>query len=143
MSKLKDNKTNILKNIVEKSNLYDGTNWVYDGSSNSILTEEDLKKKYENEMNATQKYKLYKSVANNQEKKEFRDIERKNKKKSSIDQRTAPFIKKSDTSIPMNLDFPKFISKPEKKDNTLENIERERAALDKDFFRGLGTFFKN
>jgi hypothetical protein len=43
----------------------------------------------------------------------------------------------------MNLDFPKFISKPEKKDNTLENIERERAALDKDFFRGLGTFFKN
>jgi hypothetical protein len=143
MSKLKDNKTNILKNIVEKSNLYDGTNWVYDGSSNSILTEEDLRKKYENEMNATQKYKLYKSVANNQEKKEFRDIERKNKKKSSIDQRTAPFIKKSDTSIPMNLDFPKFISKPEKKDNTLENIERERAALDKDFFRGLGTFFKN
>jgi hypothetical protein len=143
MSKLKDNKTNILKNIVEKSNLYDGTNWVYDGSSNSILTEEDLRKKYENEMNATQKYKLYKSVANNQEKKEFRDIERKNKKKSSIDQRTAPFIKKSDTSIPMNLDFPKFISKPEKKDNTLENIERERTALDKDFFRGLGTFFKN
>jgi hypothetical protein len=143
MSKLKDNKTNILKNIVEKSNLYDGTNWVYDGSSNSILTEEDLRKKYENEMNATQKYKLYKSVANNQEKKEFRDIERKNKKKSSIDQRTAPFIKKSDTSIPMNLDFPKFISKPEKKDNTLENIDRERAALDKDFFRGLGTFFKN
>ena len=142
MSKLKD-KTNILKNIVEKSNLYDGTNWVYDGSSNSILTEEDLRKKYENEMNATQKYKLYKSVANNQEKKEFRDIERKNKKKSSIDQRTAPFIKKSDTSIPMNLDFPKFISKPEKKDNTLENIERERTALDKDFFRGLGTFFKN
>ena len=143
MSKLKDNKTNILKNIVEKSNLYDGTNWVYDGSSNSILTEEDLRKKYENEMNATQKYKLYKSVANNQEKKEFRDIERKNKKKSSIDQRTAPFIKKSDTSIPMNLDFPKFISKPEKKDNTLENIERERTALDKDFFRGLGIFFKN
>jgi hypothetical protein len=143
MSKLKDNKTNILKNIVEKSNLYDGTNWVYDGSSNSILTEEDLRKKYENEMNATQKYKLYKSVANNQEKKEFRDIERKNKKKSSIDQRTAPFIKKSDTSIPMNLDFPKFISKPEKKDKTLENIEKERAALDKDFFKGLGTFFKN
>ena len=143
MNKFVKDKTNILKNIVEKSNTYDGTNWVYDGSSNSILTEEDLRKKYENEMNATQKYKLYKSVANNQEKKEFRDIERKYKKKSSIDQRTAPFIKKSDTSIPMNLDFPKFISEPEKKDNTLENIERERAALDKDFFKGLGTFFKN
>tara|TARA_R100001594_G_scaffold49624_1_gene82600 strand:- start:2167 stop:2598 length:432 start_codon:yes stop_codon:yes gene_type:complete len=143
MNKFVKDKTNILKNIVKESNTYDGTNWVYDGSSNSILTEEDLRKKYENEMNDTQKYKLYKSTANNQEKKEFRDIERKYKKKSSIDQRTAPFIKKSDTSIPINLDFPKFISKPEKKDNTLKNIEKERAALDKDFFKGLGTFFKN
>ena len=125
--------------FTEASNKYDDTNYIYNAADNGIYTEQELKKKF----TAQDNYKLLKSVANNQEKKQFRDIERKYKKKSSIDQRTAPFIKKSDTSIPLNLDFPKFISKPEKKDNTLENIEKERAALDKDFFKGLGTFFKN
>jgi len=60
---------------------------------------------------ATDNYKLLKSVANQQEKKEFRDIERKYKKKKPIAQRTEPFIKVSNTRTPLNIDInpiPKF-----------------------------------
>ena len=49
---------------------------------------------------ATDNYKLLKSVANQQEKKEFRDIERKYKKKKPIAQRTEPYIKVSNTRTP-------------------------------------------
>ena len=62
---------------------------------------------------ATDNYKLLKSVANQQEKKEFRDIERKYKKKKPIAQRTEPFIKVSNTRTPLNIDInpiPKFVS---------------------------------
>ena len=61
----------------------------------------------------TDNYKLLKSVANQQEKKEFRDIERKYKKKKPIAQRTEPFIKVSNTRTPLNIDInpiPKFVS---------------------------------
>ena len=64
-------------------------------------------------LSATDNYKLLKSVANQQEKKEFRDIERKYKKKKPIAQRTEPFIKVSNTRTPLNIDInpiPKFVS---------------------------------
>ena len=60
---------------------------------------------------ATDNYKLLKSVANQQEKKEFRDIERKYQKKKPTAQRTEPFIKVSNTRTPLNIDInpiPKF-----------------------------------
>ena len=79
MSKSKKANTkpfNFNKEFVKVSNTYDNTNYIYDGSDDTINTEADMLKKF----TAQEKYKLYKQVANNQEKKEFRDIERKYKK---------------------------------------------------------------
>ena len=85
---------------------------------------------------------MYKQVANNQEKKEFRDIERKYKKKSSIAQRTVPSEEFSVGKVPLNLfdyNFQKNFYKP---DDTLKRIEKDRNKLDPDFYKGLGTFFQ-
>ena len=85
---------------------------------------------------------MYKQFANNQEKKEFRDIERKYKKKSSIAQRTVPSEPVSVGNIPLNLfDYNFAKNFPEKK-NTLKKLEQERDKKDPDFFKGLGTFFQ-
>ena len=89
------------QSITEAMNKYDGTNYVYNPADNGIYTEQELKKKF----TAQDNYKLLKSVANNQEKKQFRDIERKYKKNSSISQRTAPFSKKVDTGGAVKIDF--------------------------------------
>ena len=64
-------------------------------------------------LSATDNYKLLKKVANQQEKKEFRGIERKYQKKKPTAQRTEPFIKVSNTRTPLNIDInpiPKFVS---------------------------------
>ena len=82
-------------------NKYDNTNYIYNPADNGIYTEQELKKKF----TAQDNYKLLKSVANNQEKKQFRDIERKYKKKKLIDQRTKPFSKKPDTGAAVKIDI--------------------------------------
>ena len=69
---------NFNKTFTEASNKYDNTNYIYNPADNGIYTEKELKKKF----TATDTYNLLKSVANQQEKKEFRDIERKYKKRS-------------------------------------------------------------
>ena len=47
MSKLKENKTKTGAQILmENMNKYDGTNYVYDGSDDTINTEEEMIKKY-------------------------------------------------------------------------------------------------
>ena len=139
MSKSKENKTKpLLQKLTEKMNKYDGTNYIYDGSDNTINTEADMKKKF----SAQEKYRMYKQFANNQEKKEFRDIERKYKKKSSIAQRTVPSEEFSVGKVPLNLfdyNFQKNFYKP---DDTLKRIEKDRNKLDPDFYKGLGTFFQ-
>ena len=139
MSKSKDQKTKpLLQKLTEGMNKYEGTNYIYDGSENTINTEAEMKKKF----TAQDNYKLLKSVANNQEKKEFRDIERKYKKKSSIAQRTVPSEPVSDTRLPLNFfdyNFQKNFYKP---DDTLKRIEKDRNKKDPDFFKGLGTFFQ-
>ena len=89
------------QSFTEASNKYDGTNYIYNASDDGIYTEQELKKKF----TAQDNYKLLKSVANNQEKKQFRDIERKYKKNSSIDQRTKPFNKKADTGAAVKIDI--------------------------------------
>ena len=138
MSKSKDQKTKpLLQKLTEGMNKYEGTNYIYDGSDNTINTEAEMKKKF----TAQDNYKLLKSVANNQEKKEFRDIERKYKKKSSIAQRTVPSEEFSVGKVPLNLfdyNFQKNFYKP---DDTLKRIEKDRNKLDPDFYKGLGTFF--
>ncbi len=95
---------NFNKSLVEASNKYDGTNYIYNDADGGIYTEQDLKKKF----TAQDNYKLLKSVANQQEKKEFRDIERKYKKKKPIAQRTAPFSKKDDTGAAVKIDITPF-----------------------------------
>ena len=139
MSKSKDQKTNpLLQKLTEGMNKYEGTNYIYDGSDNTINTEAEMKKKF----TAQDNYRLLKSVANNQEKKEFRDIERKYKKKSSIAQRTVPSKEFSVGKVPLNLfdyNFQKNFYKP---DDTLKRIEKDRNKKDPDFFKGLGTFFQ-
>jgi hypothetical protein len=92
---------NFNKTFVEASNKYDDTNYIYNPADNGIYTEQELKKKF----TAQENYKLLKSVANQQEKKDFRDIERKYKKKSSIDQRTVPFSKKDGTGGAVKIDI--------------------------------------
>ena len=102
MSKSDQKKTkSTTQRLTETMNTYDGTNYVYDGSDDTINTEAEMKKKF----TAQDNYKLLKSVANNQEKKQFRDIERKYKKNSSIDQRTKPFSKKPDTGAAVKIDI--------------------------------------
>ena len=94
-------KKTINQSFTEALNKYDGTNYIYNAADNGIYTEQELKKKF----TAQDNYKLLKSVANNQEKKQFRDIERKYKKNSSIDQRTKPFNKKADTGAAVKIDI--------------------------------------
>ena len=129
MSKSKENKTNVLNNlgktIVDLTNKYD-------------VESKNFKKNF----SAQDKYRMYKQVANNQEKKEFRDIERKYKKKSSIAQRTVPSEEFSVGKVPLNLfdyNFQKNFYKP---DDTLKRIEKDRNKTDPDFYKGIGTFFQ-
>ena len=139
MSKSKDQKTKpLLQKLTEGMNKYEGTNYIYDGSDNTINTEAEMKKKF----TAQDNYRLLKSVANNQEKKEFRDIERKYKKKSSIAQRTVPSEEFSVGKVPLNLFDYNFAKNFYKPDDTLERIEKDRNKLDPDFYKGLGTFFQ-
>ena len=92
---------NFNKTFAEASNKYDDTNYIYNPADNGIYTEKELKKKF----TATDTYNLLKSVANQQEKKEFRDIERKYKKKKPIPQRTEPFSNKDDTGAAVKIDI--------------------------------------
>ena len=145
MNKSKDQKTkkpeefNLNKEFVKVSNTYDDTNYVYDPVDNSINTEAEMKKKF----SAQDNYKLLKSVANQQEKKEFRDIERKYKKKTPIEPRRVPSKDKSDTTPPLDFGkFPSFlkVQTPELPDDTLKKIVDERNKPDPDFYKGLGIF---
>ena len=126
--------------FAEASNKYDDTNYIYNPADNGIYTEKELKKKF----TATDTYNLLKSVANQQEKKEFRDIERKYKKKKPIAQRTEPFKTKRDTQVPLKFDTtptPNFYKIKSEKDNTLEKLEQDRNKRDPDFYKGIGIFF--
>jgi|TARA_R100001463_G_scaffold34400_2_gene75633 hypothetical protein len=140
MSKSKDQKTKKPRTwneaIVEASNTYDGTNYIYDGADDTIMTESEMLKKF----TAQEKYEMLKKVANNQEKKEFREIERKYKKKSSIEPRTESSKVKPDTTLP--LEIPNFIKVKEAApvDDTLNKILKDRNKPDPDYFKGLGTF---
>ena len=128
---------NFNKAFTEASNKYDNTNYIYNAADDGIYTEQELKKKF----TAQDNYKLLKSVANNQEKKQFRDIERKYKKKTPIEPRRESSNTISDTTLPLNISDFKFEKNSAADDDTLKKIIEDRNKPDPDFFRGLGTFF--
>ena len=115
--------------MTETMNKYDGTNYIYDGSDDTINTEADMKKKF----TAQDNYKLLKSVANNQEKKQFRDIERKYKKKTPIEPRRESSNTISDTTLPLNISDFKFEKNSAADDDTLKKIIDDRNFLTKKF----------
>ena len=104
MSKLKENKTKTGAQILmENMNKYDGTNYVYDGSDDTINTEEEMIKKYTPKPRV-QTWDLMKQTANKKELRELRKIEKKMNyeskpfKKKPIETRTESSKDKSDTT---------------------------------------------
>lgn len=158
MSKSDQKKTkpfNINERVLQMTALYDdnvpssmeqepGTDNVI-VSNGQITTEKQLKK----DLSDQDKYKILKQVANQKEKKQFRDIERKYKnelpfKKNKLsEQRRLTKQTKHEPQVPMNFDFSIPIRPRVKKepDQTLAKLQRESERVDPDLFKGLGSFF--
>jgi len=146
MNKSNQKKTKTLnKTLTETMNTYDGSNYIYDGSDDTINTEQEMIKKYSKPK--VQTWEIMKETADKKELRELRKIEKKMNykmkpiKKSSIDQRRESSKQVSDTYIPLDISIPKVITKEAALDNTLKRIEEDRNKVDPDFFKGLGTFF--
>jgi len=146
MNKSNQKKTKSLnKTLTETMNTYDGSNYIYDGSDDTINTEQEMIKKYSKPK--VQTWEIMKETADKKELRELRKIEKKMNykmkpiKKSSIDQRRESSKQVSDTYIPLDISIPKDIPKEAALDDTLKRIEEDRNKVDPDFFRGLGTFF--
>ncbi len=146
MNKLNQKKTKTLnKTLTETMNTYDGNNYIYDGSDDTINTEQEMIKKYSKPK--VQTWEIMKETADKKELRELRKIEKKMNykmkpiKKSSIDQRRESSKQVSDTYIPLDISIPKDIPKEAALDDTLKRIEEDRNKVDPDFFKGLGTFF--
>ena len=145
MNKSNQKKTKSLnKTLTETMNTYDGSNYIYDGSDDTINTEQEMIKKYSKPK--VQTWEIMKETADKKELRELRKIEKKMNykmkpiKKSSIDQRRESSKQVSDTYIPLDISIPKVITKEAALDNTLKRIEEDRNKVDPDFFRGIGTF---
>ena len=91
-------KKNFNQEIIDAVNKYDDQPTI----EQQVIDYSPVKVQPKNKKNFTAEdnYKLLKSVANQQEKKEFRDIERKYKKIKPV-----PFIKKPKTTAPLNIDI--------------------------------------
>ena len=153
MSKSKENKTKTLnQSLTETMNTYDGNNYIYDGSDDTINTEEEMKKKYTSKPKV-QTWDLMKQTAraeakkgNYKELRELRKIEKKMNyeskpfQKKPIETRRDSSKVKSDTIPAPNI--PNFlrVNTAAPVDNTLEKIIEDRNKPDPDFFRGLGQF---
>jgi hypothetical protein len=145
MNKSNQKKTKSLnKTLTETMNTYDGNNYIYDGSDDTINTEQEMIKKYSKPK--VQTWEIMKETADKKELRELRKIEKKMNykmkpiKKSSIDQRRESSKQVSDTYIPLDISIPKVIPKEAALDDTLKRIEEDRNKVDPDFFRGIGTF---
>ena len=145
MNKSNQKKTKSLnKTLTETMNTYDGSNYIYDGSDDTINTEQEMIKKYSKPK--VQTWEIMKETADKKELRELRKIEKKMNykmkpiKKSSIDQRRESSKQVSDTYIPLDISIPKVIPKEAAIDDTLKRIEEDRNKVDPDFFRGIGTF---
>ena len=151
MSKSKESKTKTLnQSLTETMNTYDGTNYIYDGSDDTINTEEEMRKKFKpkvltwdlmkQDARAAAKKGNYKPL------RELRKIEQKMNyqpkpiKKKPIETRRDSSKVNSDT-IPAP-DIPNFmrVNRAAPPDDTLKKIIEDRNKPDPDFFRGLGQF---
>ena len=151
MSKSDQKKTKSTYQLLTESiNTYDGTNYVYDGSDDTINTEQEMIKKYTPKPKV-QTWDLMKQTAREEAKKgnykelrDIRKIERKMSKpfkKTPIETRRESSNTVSDTSLPLDISDLKFKKNFTPKDDTLKRIEEDRNKVDPDFFKGLGTFF--
>ena len=146
MSKSDKNLTNIGKRVLKYTDVYDERdNVVVDG--NEIKLESQLRKEIEQRQKPVQTWHVMKQVAQDKARKgntkdlnDLLNIERKMRKKSHTAQRTEPFKKKPDTSVPLQLDVSLNLNREIKKDNTLEVLEKQSRAVDPDLFRGIGIF---
>ena len=146
MNKSNKNLTEIGKRVLKYTDTYDD-NVIVDG--NEIKLESQLRKEIEDREKKRKipSWMVMKQVAqdkarkgNTKELNDLLNIERKMRKKSHTAQRTEPFKKKPDTSVPLQLDVSLNLNREIKKDNTLEFLEKERNATDPDLFRGIGIF---
>ncbi len=151
MSKSKENKTKTFnKSFVEASNKFDDTNYVYDGSDDTINTEEEMRKKFKPKVLTWDLMKQDARAAakkgNYKQLRELRKIEQKMNyqpkpiKKKPIETRRDSSKVNSDT-IPAP-DIPNFmrVNRAAPPDDTLKKIIEDRNKPDPDFFRGLGQF---
>ncbi len=146
MNKSNKNLTEIGKRVLKYTDTYDD-NVIVDG--NEIKLESQLRKEIDEREKKRKipSWMVMKQVAqdkarkgNTKELNDLLNIERKMRKKSHTAQRTEPFKKKPDTSVPLQLDVSLNLNREIKKDNTLEILEKERNATDPDLFRGIGIF---
>ena len=151
MSKSKENKTKTFnQNLTETMNTYDGTNYIYDGSDDTINTEEEMRKKFKPKVLTWDLMKQDARAAakkgNYKQLRELRKIEQKMNyqpkpiKKKPIETRRDSSKVNSDT-IPAP-DIPNFmrVNRAAPPDDTLKKIIEDRNKPDPDFFRGLGQF---
>lgn len=139
------------QNITEAMNTYDGTNYVYDGSDDTINTEEEMRKKYSKPK--VQTWDLMKAAAKEEAKKgNYKDLRELRKIEKKMNYETKPFKKKpietrrdsskvkSDTYP--TPEIPNFlrINKAAPVDDTLNKIIEDRNKPDPDLFKGLGQF---
>ena len=146
MNKSNKNLTEIGKRVLKYTDTYDD-NVIVDG--NEIKLESQLRKEIEDREKKRKipSWMVMKQVAqdkarkgNTKELNDLLNIERKMRKKSHTAQRTEPFKKKPDTSVPLQLDVSLNLNREIKKDNTLEVLEKQSRAVDPDLFRGIGIF---
>ena len=146
MSKSKENKTKTFnQNLTETINTYDGTNYIYDGSDDTINTEEEMRKKFKPKVLTWDLMKQDARAAakkgNYKQLRELRKIEQKmNYQPKPIETRRDSSKVNSDT-IPAP-DIPNFmrVNRAAPPDDTLKKIIEDRNKPDPDFFRGLGQF---
>ena len=146
MNKSNKNLTEIGKRVLKYTDTYDD-NVIVDG--NEIKLESQLRKEIEDREKKRKipSWMVMKQVAqdkarkgNTKELNDLLNIERKMRKKSHTAQRTEPFKKKPDTSVPLQLDVSLNLNREIKKDNTLEVLEKQSRAVDPDLFRGIVIF---
>ena len=151
MNKSKENKTKTFnQNLTETINTYDGTNYIYDGSDDTINTEEEMRKKFKPKVLTWDLMKQDARAAakkgNYKQLRELRKIEQKMnyqpkpiKKKPIETRRDSSKVNYDTTPAP---DIPNFmrVNRAAPPDDTLKKIIEDRNKPDPDFFRGLGQF---
>ena len=146
MNKSKDQKTKKPRTwneaIVEASNTYDGTNYIYDGLDDTINTEQDMIKKYsksQEEVKNQPFVKNKKPIAPRRERSKTQRDTRGQELKINV----TPYSMLMASNVE-DAKFPKIekeILSLLDDDKTLERLEEARNKPSPEFFRGLGTFF--